>query len=205
MLLPAHLLASTALKGTVVQMIWEVHAGFLGGQKCSHLPESFPESPKGNARVAFREGEGKPAQAGGAFLAVQNGHPCRSAQCRQKPTSVMAGRLPGEKRGRDRAGGELPEGGGCTPSHLQPEAPAPRPSKPSRLSAPVLGAGALRTIKVSSFSSISLIKKTRSNPNDASQEKSKNQIKPLFLFSPGILFSRLQSMRNGPFMPSFPS
>lgn len=69
----------------------------------------------------------------------------------------------------------------------------------------MLGAGALRTIKVSSFSSVSLIKKTRSNPNDASQEESKTQIKPLFLLPPGILFSRLHSVRNGPCLPPFPA
>lgn len=84
--------------GTIVRMNLEIIPGFLGGQRCSHFPESFPESPKGNAWVVFRgEKENQPK----AFVATLT---ARIAQCRQNPTSFMVGWLPVGKQGRSLAG-----------------------------------------------------------------------------------------------------
>lgn len=73
--------------------------GSLSGQRCSHLPKSFPEIPKGNVLVVFREGEGNPAQLGGGISRCAEWPPLPHCPFQTKPCLAMTGLLPGESRG----------------------------------------------------------------------------------------------------------
>lgn len=72
---------------------------------------AFQRAPKVTLGWCFgRERENQP-NFGGAFLAVQHGHSHRRSQCRQKPTSLVAGWRPWASGGEAAPGEGSPREG----------------------------------------------------------------------------------------------